>query len=123
MTTEPLPPPLTALTSNDRLWAVLCHISYLFGMAVISFVFPLVVYLVMGPDAPYVKHHAREALNFHLSVLVYLVVCVPLLFILVGLPLLVVIGVGGLVLSIIAAVKASDGVMYRYPLTIPFVRG
>ncbi len=118
----PSEPQFPVLASNDRLWSVLCHLSYFFGFALISFIFPLVVYLVMRDDSPYVTHHAREALNFHLSLLVYIVCCIPLCFIVVGIPLLVAIGLTGLVCSIVAAVKAGKGMYYQYPITIRFVR-
>jgi uncharacterized Tic20 family protein len=118
------PPPVPqfpAQSSNDRLWGVLCHLSYFFGFALISFLFPLTVYLVMRGDSPYVTHHAREALNFHLSLLLYIVCCIPLCFIVVGIPLLIAIGLTGIVCSIVAAVKASKGAYYQYPITIRFV--
>jgi uncharacterized protein len=118
----PVSPQTVAHPSNDRLWSVLCHLSYFFGFALISFLFPMTVYLVTRSDAPFVTFNAREALNFHLSLLVYALCCVPLCFIIVGIPLLIVIGVAGLVCSIIAAVKASNGICYQYPLTIRFVR-
>jgi uncharacterized protein len=119
------PPPIPqfpAQASNDRLWSVLCHLSYFFGFALISFLFPLTVYLVMRTDSAYVTHHAREALNFHLSLLLYIVCCIPLCFIVVGVPLLVAIGLTGVVCSIVAAVKASKGTYYQYPITIRFVQ-
>jgi uncharacterized Tic20 family protein len=65
---------------------------------------------------------ARSALNFHLSLLVYGLCCIPLVFVVVGIPLLVLIAIGSLILSIIAAVKASDGGCYSYPLSIPFIK-
>jgi uncharacterized Tic20 family protein len=117
----PAAPQFPPLASNDRLWSVLCHLSYFFGFALLSFIFPLTVYLVMRTDSPYVTHHAREALNFHLSLLLYVVCCIPLCFIVVGVPLLVAIGVTGIVCSIVAAVKASKGTYYQYPITIRFV--
>jgi hypothetical protein len=117
----PLDPQFPTLASNDRLWSVLCHLSYFFGFALLSFIFPLTVYLVMRTDSPYVTHHAREALNFHLSLLLYVACCIPLCFIVVGIPLLVAIGITGLVCSIVAAVKASKGTYYQYPITIRFV--
>jgi uncharacterized Tic20 family protein len=132
MTTEPVsdhgavPPPsvpqFPALPSNDRLWSVLCHLSYFFGLALISFLFPMTVYLVMRTDSPYVTHHAREALNFHLSILIYIICCIPLCFIVIGIPLLVAVALTGIVCSIVAAVKASQGTYYQYPITIRFVR-
>jgi len=123
---NPFPPApgaqVTAQSSNDRLWSVLCHLSYFFGFALISFIFPLVVYLVMRTDSAYVTHHARAALNFHLSLLLYFLVCGLLCFLLIGFPLLIAVAVVGLVCSIVAAVKASQGVWYDYPLTINFVK-
>ena len=117
---SPLPPAL-AYSSSDRLWSVLCHLSYFFGFALLAFLFPMTVYLVMKPDSPYVTHHAREALNFHLSLLLYFVCCVPLCLIAVGVPLIAAVAVLGVVCSIVAAVKASKGELYQYPATIHFV--
>lgn len=103
---------------NDKIWSMLCHLSALLG---VGFVLPLVVYLAMRKESESVAANAREALNFHLSVLIYSLCCLPLVLILVGIPLLLVIGVGSLVLAIIATVKASNGVCYRYPLTLRLV--
>jgi hypothetical protein len=118
----PAVPQFPPLASNDRLWSVLCHLSYFFGLALISFLFPMVVYLVMRTDSAYVTHHAREALNFHLSLLIYFICCIPLIFIGVGIFLLIAVGLTGIVCSIVAAVKASEGTYYTYPITIRFVR-
>lgn len=125
MTQDPsttVPPYVSTLNSNERLWSVLCHVSYFFGFGLISFLFPLIVYLVMTPSDPFVRHHAREALNFHLSVLLYLICCIPLCFIVVGIPLIVIVTVFGLVCSIVGAVRASQGIYYSYPATISFVK-
>jgi hypothetical protein len=118
----PPSPQFPPLASNDRLWSVLCHLSYFFGFALLSFLFPLTVYLVMRTDSPYVTHHAREALNFHLSLLLYCLICIPAIFIVVGIPLLIALVITGIVCSIVAAVKASKGTYYHYPITIRFVR-
>jgi uncharacterized Tic20 family protein len=121
-----VPPPIVpqspATSSSDRLWSVLCHLSFYFGIALLSFLFPLTVYLVMRTDSAYVTQHAREALNFHLSLLLYILCCVPLCFIVIGIPLITAVVVTGIVCSIVAAVKASKGLSYQYPITIPFVR-
>ena len=65
---------------------------------------------------------AKEALNFHLSVVIYGLFCIPLVFVIIGAPLLIAIGVAALVFSIIAAVRSSDGDAYRYPLTLRLVK-
>ena len=103
---------------SDQIWSMLSHLSALLG---VGFVLPLVVYLAMRKESEYVAANAREALNFHISVLIYSLCCVPLVLILIGIPLLFVIGIGSLVLAIIATVKASNGVCYRYPLTLRLV--
>jgi len=103
---------------SDKIWSMLSHLSALLG---VGFVLPLVVYLAMRKESEYVATNAREALNFHISVLIYAVCCIPLVFILVGVPLLLVLGLGSLVLAIIATIKASDGRCYRYPLTLRLV--
>lgn len=122
----PLTPPPSAapskrsnVTGSDKLWAILSHISGLFG---IWFIIPIVVYLVMRGESDYVAENAKEALNFHISLLIYAICSALLIFMLIGIPLLVVLGLGALVLSIVAAIKASDGSIYRYPLTIRLVR-
>ena len=103
---------------SDKIWSMLSHLSALLG---VGFVLPLVVYLAMRKESEFVAANAREALNFHISVLIYSLCCLPLVLILIGIPLLLVIGVGSLVLAIIATVKASNGVSYRYPLTLRLV--
>ena len=110
-----LPPPL----GNEKIWALLSHLSSFIGM---PFLLPLIVYLAMRGDSTYVAENAREALNFHLSLLLYALCCIPLVWILVGIPLLLVLGLASLVLAIVAAVKASDGGCYRYPLTLRLVK-
>lgn len=113
------PPPLPqTLTSDDKIWVILCHLSLLIG---VGFLLPLIVYLVKKHDAPVTAEHAKEALNFHISVYLYGFISVILCFILIGFPLLMIIAVGSLVLAIIAAFKASEGEFYRYPLTIRLV--
>ena len=106
------------VSGNDRLWSVLCHLSGFLG---VPFLLPLVVYLVMKQDSAFVAAHSKEALNFHLSLLIYGLVIIPLCFIGIGFLL-----GGGLILlyailSIVAAIKTSENLLYRYPITIRFV--
>ncbi len=94
---------------------VLCHLSLFLG---VGFILPLIVFLVMNQSSPVVGMHAREVLNFHLSLVFYGILCVPLVFLIVGIPLLIALGLFGSVCAIIAAIRASEGGFYRYPLTI-----
>ena len=113
-----VPPPIPP-NGNHKIWSILSHLSGFIG---VGFILPLVVYFAMRQESDYVACNARSALNFHLSLLVYCICCIPLIFVLIGIPLLIILGLCSLVLSIIAAVKASEGECYHYPLCIPFFR-
>ena len=110
--------PVSAPAGGDKLWAAVCHLSEFIGA---PFLIPLIIYLVMKNDSPFVRDHAREALNFHLSLLLYTVICLPLVFIVVGIPLLIALSIVALVFSLVAAFRAGGGRSHRYPLTIRFV--
>jgi len=118
METLPLTDAPLAPKGSDKIWSMLSHLSALLG---VGFLLPLVVYLAMRKESEYVATNAREALNFHITVLIYGLCCIPLVFILIGIPLLIVLGLGSFVLAIIATIKASDGQCYRYPLTLRLV--
>jgi len=107
-----------APSGNEKIWSILSHLSALFG---VGFILPLVVYLAMRGESDYAARNAREALNFHLSVLIYCLCCIPLIFVAVGIPLMILIGLASLVLAIVAAIKASEGGCYHYPLTLRLV--
>src|SRR5437763_11199219 len=118
METSTLTDAALAPKGSDKIWSMLSHLSALLG---VGFVLPLVVYLVMRKESEYVAANAREALNFHISVLIYGICCIPLVFILIGIPLLMVLGACSVIFAIIAAVKTSNGQCYRYPLTLRIV--
>ncbi|MGH8873769.1 MAG: DUF4870 domain-containing protein [Acidimicrobiia bacterium] len=111
-----------APSGEARNWAVAAHLSAILGAWVaLAFVGPLVVWLMKRQSDPFIELHAREALNFNLTLLIYLAVAFLLALVLIGFLLLAIIGVTWLILTIVAAVKASNGQAYRYPLTIRFV--
>lgn len=111
----PAPQPPPSAKSDEQLWIVFSHISILIGVGLLL---PLIVYLVKKDDSPRVSEHAKEALNFHISVMIYSLVCGITC---VGAPLILIIAIGAMVLAIIAATKASDPIPYRYPLTLRLV--
>lgn len=100
---------------NDNLWIIFSHLSLLLG---IGLVVPLAIYLVKRDESATVAHHSREALNFHISIMIYSLLCAVTC---VGIVLIPVIAIGALVFSVIAAVCSSDPVPYRYPLTMRLV--
>jgi uncharacterized Tic20 family protein len=82
---------------------------------------PLIVWLVKRADSPEIDAHGKESLNFQLSMLIYNVVALILCIVLIGIPILILLYILNIVLVIVASIKASEGVLYRYPLTIRFL--
>jgi uncharacterized Tic20 family protein len=113
------PPPGYGPPVEDTTLSVLAHLS-LFAFGLIG---PLVLYLVVKDDAskPMTRHHAAEALNFHLSLMIYAIVSFVLVFVVVGIFMLIALGIASVVLAIVAAVAAGSRQPYRYPLTIRFL--
>lgn len=124
METPPLPP--TAVRASDtRTWCVLCHAAALLGLFFhfLGHVFgPLIVWLLKRGDGAEIDAHGKESLNFQLSMLIYDAIAVILCIVLIGIPILIVLWVLNTVLVIVASIKASEGELYRYPLTIRFVK-
>lgn len=116
------------LSSETRNWAMAAHLSAFLGAWVfLAFAGPLVVWLLRRDDDPFVAEHAREALNFNLNLLLWLTAAIVFVVATIGFGVLVVVPIGlvigltWLILTVVAAVKASNGERYRYPLTIRFV--
>ena len=108
--------------SDSRSWATLTHLAGLILFFGIPSLFgPLVLWLVKRSD-PFVDYNGKEALNFNISFLIYAIASAILIILLIGLLLLPAVLITWFVLLITAAVKASNGEYYRYPLTIRFVQ-
>ena len=108
-------------TAESRNLSVLAHLSaFVTFIGIPSLLGPLFVMLVKRND-PYVDRQAKEAFNFNLSFTIYGIVAAISIILLIGLIALPAVLVTWFVLVIVAAVKASNGVDYRYPLTIRFV--
>jgi uncharacterized Tic20 family protein len=134
MATPPLPPasdddaddlPPGFPTTSERNWAVFCHLGgfavYLLPFAFGHVLVPLVIWLVKRNESPFVDENGREALNFQISVTIYTIGAAILAFVLVGFALLAVLAVYQFVFMVIASVRASQGEVYRYPLTLRLI--
>jgi uncharacterized Tic20 family protein len=101
---------------------MLAHLSALLGLIIgLSFIGPLIIYLVYRERSAWVGRQAAEALNFNLTILIYFLVSLALIIIVVGFVMLAVVGIFWLVEVILASVAANNGTEHRYPLTIRFV--
>ena len=147
---QAVPPPVSsAVSQDDRLWAAGAHVGALVAAFLTSWMAgvagalaALVVWLIVRDRHPFAAEHAKEAFNFNASMFIYMCVAGLIGLLLVGGTLLT-LGLGALVaipagivlliawfglaiawlvFTIVAAIKAYDGQMYRYPLTIRLLK-
>ena len=108
---QPLIPP----TSDEKTMGILSHILTLVG----GFIAPLIIYLVKKDESKFVAEHAKESLNFQITLFI---VCIALAITIIGLALIWIPLIASLVFVIIATIRASEGKLYKYPLTIRLIK-
>ena len=108
---EPVP------SREARQWAMFCHFSAFLGLVFPfgNLLGPLIVWQVKKDLDPFVDAQGKEALNFQISVALAMVLCFLLMVVLIGFPLLALVGIAALILTVIAGIKANEGRAYRYP--------
>ena len=106
-----------APTADEKNIAVLTHLA-----GTIFSIFPsLIVWLLKKDDSAYIGEQARDALNFQITVLIAYAISSVLIIILIGFLAMGIVWLGNIVLCILAAVAASKGEHYRYPLTLRLI--
>ena len=119
------PPPVVSSSSNVRTWCVLAHATALAGFLVPvagHIVGPLIIWLAKRVDSPEIDAHGKESLNFQLSMLIYNVIAGILCLLIIGFAILFVLHILNVVLVIVASIQASEGKLYRYPISIRLIK-
>jgi hypothetical protein len=107
-----------------------CHLSALAGLLVPfgNVLGPLIVWQIKKAEIPSVEVHGKAALNFQLTVLIAVVAgsiaAFVLSFFCIGwllFPVVMVIGIAGIVFSILAGIKANEGREYQYPYSLKLI--
>ncbi|ACJ31626.1 Conserved hypothetical protein [Shewanella piezotolerans WP3] len=83
---------------------------------------PLIVWLMKRDELPFVDSCGRNCLNFKISIAIYAMISVVLMLVGIGFILLGIIAIVDIVFTIIAAMKASEGESYKYPMSINFIK-
>jgi uncharacterized Tic20 family protein len=102
----------------------MCHASALAGFFIPGaghILGPLIIWLAKRTDSPEIDAHGKESLNFQISMLIYSLISGVLCLILIGFLLLAILHLLNLVLVIVASIQASEGKLYRYPITIRLI--
>lgn len=102
---------------DERQWAMIAHLSamFMYCSGIGGFIAPLVIWLMKRDEMPFVRDQARETLNFQITILLALLCGGILMWVLIGFVLVPLTLLFHFVVTIIASVRASEGVAYRYP--------
>jgi uncharacterized Tic20 family protein len=111
-------------TESEKNWAMLCHLSAFAGFFFPfgSIIGPLICWLTKKDESSWVNENGKASMNFQLSIMLYIVLSIPLCFIVIGIPIVVFLGILKIICIIIASVKAGKGERFKYPLSIPFIQ-
>ncbi|MGZ0016606.1 DUF4870 domain-containing protein [Yeosuana sp. AK3] len=109
---------------QDNQLLVITHLSQLatlltgFGGLII----PLILWLTQKENVYNMDEQGKRIINFQLSLIVYAIICIPLiLFLGLGILGFIVLGIISVVFPIVNAIKSSNGESPTYPLSLNFI--
>ncbi|HAA16091.1 MAG TPA: hypothetical protein DCE41_32055 [Cytophagales bacterium] len=117
--------------ANQRPWGMnlnsyllLLHLSQLAGYIApgLGFIMPIVMWISNRNLYPEVDRHGKEVVNWIITLFIYCIIAFVLFFLLVGIPILIALGIIGVLFPIIGAIRANDGEFWAYPFTIRFIK-
>ena len=112
------------LSESEKNWAMLCHLSAFAGFFIPfgGIIGPLIFWLTKKDESSWINENGKASMNFQLSILLYIVLAIPLCFIIIGIPIVAFLGILKIICIIIASVKAGKGERFKYPISIPFIQ-
>ncbi|MEI6706156.1 MAG: DUF4870 domain-containing protein [Methylococcales bacterium] len=108
-----------------RQWAMFLHLSQLAGFTVLpllGLIAPIIIWQIKKEQYPSIDEHGKAVVNWIISELIYGAIGFMLLFVLIGFPILGILGILGLVFPIIGGIKANNGELWHYPMTINIIK-
>ena len=114
----------TGLTRDERNMAMFVHASTFSGVVIPfgNLIGPLIIWLMRRDESQFVDRHGRAALNFQISMTIYMIISLILVMVFVGILMLIGFFILDVVMTIVALVRASEGREFKYPLAIPFFK-
>lgn len=111
-------------SQEERTYGMVSHFASFAGFIIPfgSVLGPLIVWQMKKNESEYVDYHGKEALNFQLTMMIAFFIAFVLIFVLIGIPLVIGLAIFDFIMVIIAGIKANDGVHFRYPLSIRFIK-
>jgi len=109
---------------ETRQWGLILHLSVLAGyvLPIAGIVVPIAIWQLKKDALPMIDAHGKNALNWIISFIIYAVFCGILVLVAIGVPMLMALGVVAVVFPIVAAIKANNGEVWKYPMAISFLK-
>jgi len=108
---------------KDRQWSLVCHLSGLSGYVIPlgNIIAPMVIRSLKKDQYPMVERHAKEVINFQISFTIWMVIAAMFVYFNIGIWMMICLIAVHISLMIYAAIKAEEGIYYRYPFTVRFL--
>ena len=106
-----------APTAEEKQLGMFTHL-----LGILGFIGPLVIWLIKKDTSPFINDQGKEALNFHLMLLIGYVIGGATSFFCIGLLIIPAVWIVGTIFAIMGGLKAKEGIAYRYPFTIRFIK-
>ncbi len=115
--------PIKSTDREANTWAMILHLSLLAGLAVpmLGYIAPVLIWQLKKDQFPILDEHGRVVVNWILSSIIYTVVGFILTLAFIGFLVLAAVAVCSIAFPIIGGIKANDGIIWKYPLTINFL--
>jgi hypothetical protein len=109
---------------EERQWAMFAHLGTFSSMFIPlgNFIAPIVVWQMKKHESDFVVEQAKESLNFQITLILYFIISIPLCFIIIGFFLIFALVIFGLIMVIVAGIKANDGMDFCYPMTLRLIK-
>jgi uncharacterized Tic20 family protein len=116
--------PTMLQTPDERQMGMFLHLSQLASVVLppAGLIIPIVLWQMKKDEMPALDAHGKMVTNWIISSLIYFFVSAILVFVIVGFFLLLAVGLLGIIFPIVGAVKANNGELWEYPLTIKFIK-
>ncbi len=115
---------ITPEERDENMWGMFCHLSAFAGYFIPfgNIIGPIIIWSIKKDEYPLVNDQGKESINFQISMVIYVLISLVLAFVLIGFPLLIGLAIFNLIMIVVAALKANEGVLFRYPFSIKFIQ-
>ncbi len=110
--------------SDEKLWCTFIHLSQLcsFLIPFSGFIIPIVIWQIKKGESEFININGIIVANWIISKVIYYAIFIFLCFVFIGIPLIWGLAMLSIIFPIIGAIKSNSGEIWRYPLSINFIK-